>query len=128
MVEVALAAWGQHQAGGDCCQHALSARLQGYGARGSADEATAGALVARVPLPVHAAGPLTLLSIAATIVYVFNCTIPVSLACFPAVVDFHRIWTDGGAITNGEGISIWRPAVAPGYASLGATRSAMPGL
>lgn len=36
-----------------------------------------------------------------------------------AVVDFQRIWTDGGALTGGEGISIWRPVAPPGYAALG---------
>ena len=39
-----------------------------------------------------------------------------------AVANFRRIWTDGGALTGGEGVSIWRPIAPPGYVSLGALR------
>lgn len=37
----------------------------------------------------------------------------------PAVVDFRRVWTDGGLVTGGEGVSVWRPVAPPGYASMG---------
>lgn len=37
----------------------------------------------------------------------------------PMVVDFRRIWSDGGAFTEGEGLTAWRPVAPPGYAALG---------
>jgi vacuolar protein sorting-associated protein 13A/C len=37
----------------------------------------------------------------------------------PAVVDFRRVWSDGGAFSGGEGVTAWRPVAPPGYAALG---------
>lgn len=35
------------------------------------------------------------------------------------VYDFQRIWTEFGRATNGEGLTVWRPVVPPGFCSLG---------
>lgn len=37
----------------------------------------------------------------------------------PKVVDFQRIWSDGGTFTNGIGLTAWRPVAPPGYSPLG---------
>jgi len=40
-------------------------------------------------------------------------------AVTPAIVDFRRIWSDGGAFTDGQGLTAWRPVAPPGYSALG---------
>lgn len=37
----------------------------------------------------------------------------------PMVVDFRRLWSDGGAFSGGEGLTAWRPITPPGYSALG---------
>lgn len=37
----------------------------------------------------------------------------------PKSIDFRRVWTDAGALSKNQGVSVWRPVPPPGYVIMG---------